>query len=125
MKWVPYAAVAAGATLLLGSAITYSRHEDGGAVPIALYFAGLALALVAAIGFGLRQRRGRRALVAVGASLLLVVWVMGLGDQLTPLFEIFSDEQYVSDEGPITILGFVLLAVGALAGRNSREPVPA
>lgn len=123
MKWVPYVTVAAGATLLVGSGIVFSRQEDGGAVPVALYFVGLALALAAAIGFGLRQRRGRRALAAVGASLLLVAWVMALGDQMTPLFEVFSDEAYVSDEGPIAVLGLALLAMGAFAGRGSREPV--
>ena len=125
MKWVPYVAVAAGATLLLKVGILFSNPQDDGPIPPVLYLVGLLLALAAAIGFGLRQRRGRRALVAVGASLLLVMWVIGLGDLLTPVFEVFSDDPTYGDEGPIGVLGLVLLAIGALAGRGDREPVPA
>lgn len=125
MKWVPYAAVAAGAAHLISSAMVFATDGDEPAVSVALFFVGNALALAAAIGFGLSRRRGRRALTAIGLSVLVVAWVMGIGDLLTPVFEAFSDKDYVSDEGPLVLMGLVLLGLGAWAGRSRREPLPA
>lgn len=127
MKWVPYTAVAAGTAILISSAITFATDGDEPAVSVALYLGGIALAIAAAIGFGLSRDggRGRRALVAVGGTVLVVAWVMGLGDLLTPLVEVFSKKAYYGDEIPGDVLALVLLALGARAGMTSREPLPA
>lgn len=122
MKWVPYASVAAGASLLISSAMAFATEGEEPTVSVLLYFAGVALAVAAAIGFGL-GRRSARAVVTVAAPLLVVAWVMGIGDLLTPLIEVFSKKEYVGDEVPIDLLALVLLGAGARAGRDSREPV--
>jgi hypothetical protein len=126
MKWVPYVSVAAGASFLLSSVIVFVTDGDEPAVAVALYFAGIALAVAAGIGFGVGRRRGRRAVVAVASAVLVVAWVMGIGDLLTPFFELFSDKEYAGDEGPSVLIGIVLLALGARAGMSREgEPVPA
>jgi hypothetical protein len=124
MKWVPYVSVVAGAAFLISSAIVFATDGDEPPVSVALYFGGIALAAAAGIGFGLTRRRGRRALVAVGSVVLVVAWVMGIGDLLTPFFELFSDKEYAGDEGPSVLIGLLLLVLGARAGWSS-EPVPA
>lgn len=115
--WVPYTAIASGAGFLLMSVLVFATEDDIGTPAVALYLASIVLALAAAIGQGLQQPRGRKTLVAVGLCLALVAWVMAVGDQLTPLFEQISDKPYVSDQGPIALLGLVLLALGARARR--------
>lgn len=83
-----------------------------------LYLGGLALALAAAIGTGLRARRGRRTLVAVGLSVAVVAWIMGVGDLVEPVVDAFSDTQYVIHEAMILVIGLALLALGALSRRR-------
>ena len=118
MKWVPYTTVAAGAALVLMSAVVFASQSDGPDWAVIPYLLGLALAVTAAIGYGVSRRRGRRAVTAVGLAVLVVAWAMGLGDLLTPVFEVFSKEEYVGDQGPIALMGVVLLALGALGGRD-------
>ena len=121
-RWVPYVAVAAGAAYVLkvaliwGSDDTFNENALG-----VLYLGGLLLGIAAGIGAGLRQRRGRRALVGIALPVLLVSWVMGLGDLLKPVFELFSDAEHVAVEGPLLVLGVVLLALGARAGASDRS----
>lgn len=113
-SWAPYAAVVGGAALLLKAALIIGSGNDvADGLTGALYLGGLLLAVVAAIGAGLRWRRGRRAIVAVGLVLLLLAYVMVLSDAVGPLFELVSDEAWVGDEGPIGLLGLVLLGLGA------------
>jgi hypothetical protein len=115
---VPYASVAAGAANLISSSMVFAADGDESAVAVGLFFAGWALAIAAGVGYGLSRRPGRRALVAVGAPLLVTAWIMAIGDLLTPLFKAFSEKEYVNDEGPLIILAVVLLVLGARAGRN-------
>ena len=125
-SWVPYAAVAAGAAYVLKVALIWGSDDTANDTVIGiLYFAGLLLGIAAGIGAGLRQRRGRRALVGTVLSVLLVVWVMGLGDVLKPVFAAFSDAGHVAEEGPLLVLGLVLLALGARSRMGEREPLPA
>jgi hypothetical protein len=121
MTWVPYVAVAAGATLLLKAVLVIGTEDADTPITPLLYLAGLLLALAAAIGFGLSRRR-HRALIAIGSSLLVVLWVMGIGDLLTPVFEAIKDEEYVGDEGPIALLGLILLALGVLGSQRRVAP---
>jgi len=121
--WVPYVAIAAGTAYVLKVALIWGSGDTANStVTGILYISGLLLGIAAAVGTGLRQRRGRRALVAVGLAVLLVVWVMGLGDALKPVFGLFSDKEYVEVEGPLALLGFVLLALGARGKMAEREP---
>jgi hypothetical protein len=123
-SWVPYAAIAAGASLLVMTVLVFATEDkvsDSTAVPF--YFAGLLLGIAAAIGAGLRSRPGRRLLVAVPLAVLVVAWAMGLGDFTAPLFEaVLGDKEYIGDQGPIGLLGAVLLALGARATLTDHEP---
>ena len=126
-RWVPYVAVAAGAAYVLKVAVIWGSDDTASeTLTGVLYIGGLLLGIAAGIGAGLRQRRGRRAVVAVALPVLLVAWVMGLGDTLKPVFEAFSDAEHVAVEGPLLLLGLVLLGLGARAGLSGdREPAAA
>jgi hypothetical protein len=116
--WVPYAAIVGGALLLVESALVIGSEDSLADGPmVALFDLGHLLALAAAIGVGLQQRRGRRALVAVGLSVALVAYVIAFSEVVGMAFEAMSDAPWVQDEGPIGVLGVVLLALGALGHR--------
>lgn len=120
--WVPYVAVAAGAALFIKAIAIIGSADEAPDTPMALlYLAGILLAVAAAIGTGLRQRRGRRTIVAVPLAVFVAAWIVGIADLLTPLFEVFSDEAYVGDEGPVGVLGLALLVAGSLMGRRDRS----
>jgi hypothetical protein len=121
-SWVPYAAIAAGAILLTKAVVVISSKDEVLTdVTGWMYLAGLLLAVPAAVGYAL-SRDHHRALVGVGLVLAIVAWVIAIGDLLTPVFEIFSDSEHLGDEGPIGLLGLVLLALGARAKMTEREP---
>ena len=125
-SWVPYVAVAAGAAYVLKVALIWGSGDTANDTVVGvLYISGLLLGIAAAVGTGLRQRRGRRTLVGAGLAVLLVAWVMGIGDYLKPLFELFSDKEYVAVEGPLGLLGVVLMALGARGKLTEREPLAA
>lgn len=118
-SWVPYAAVAAGAALLIKAvAIVGSEDQVSSGAMVGLYLGGLLVGLVAAVGAGLRARRGRRTLVGVGLAFLLVAYTMVLSDGVGELFAITSDAPWVADEGPVGLLGLVLLVCGARARQS-------
>ena len=121
-SWVPYVAIAASAVLLVKAVIVVSSEDEVLTATTGwMYLTGLLLAIAAAVGYALGRER-HRALVGVGLVLAIVAWVIGIGDLLTPLFELFSDSEYLGDEGPIGILGVVLLTLGARAKIGDREP---
>lgn len=122
-SWVPYVAIAAGAVLLVKAVIVISSDDEALTAATGwMYLAGLLLAVAAAVGYAISRER-RRALVGIGLVVAIVAWVIGVGDLLTPVFELFSDSEYLADEGPIAILGLVLLALGARA--KLTDPAPA
>ena len=123
-SWVPYAAIAAGASLLVMTVLVFATEDKvSEATAVPFYFAGLLLGVAAAIGAGLRSRPGRRILVAVPLAVLVIAWAMGLGEFTEPLFEAaFGNREYVGDQGPIGLLGVVLLLLGARAKITDREP---
>ena len=115
-RWVPYAAIVGGALLLVESALVIGSEDSLADGPmIALFDIGHLLALAAAIGVGLQQRRGRRAVVAVGLSVTLVAYVIAFSEVVGKVFEAMSDAPWVQDEGPIGVLGVAVVALGALA----------
>ncbi|MBK5305080.1 MAG: hypothetical protein JJD92_00175 [Frankiaceae bacterium] len=121
-SWVPYAAIAAGAVLLAKAVIVISSDDEVLTSTTGwMYLIGLLLAVAAAVGHALNRER-HRALIGAGLVLALVAWVIGVGDLLTPVFEVFSDSEYLADEGPIGLLGVVLLVLGARARMTEREP---
>jgi hypothetical protein len=121
-SWVPYVAIAAGTAYLTKMVLIFGTDDTAPDLATAVcWFAGLILGVTAAIGYGLRQRRGRRALIAVGGAVLLVAWVLGLGDITSPVFEQVSDASYAPEELPLGLLGVVLLALGALSRGSGRE----
>lgn len=127
--WVPYVAVAAGVCLVAkGVLIIASGNAVADAPMAALYLGGLLLGLVAAVGAGLRQRGLLRSIaVGGGSALLLIAWIMGLGDALKPLVATMSSAEHVQAEVPVVIGGLVLvlLALRARAHDTHPEPEPA
>jgi hypothetical protein len=120
--WVPYVAIAAGAVLITKAVIIISSDDEVLTATTGwMHLIGLLLAVVATVGYAVGRDR-HRTLVGVGLVLALVAWVIGVGDLLTPVFEVFSDSDYLGDEGPLALLGVVLLALGARAKIGDREP---
>ena len=111
-RWVPAVGALAGLALTVKAGLIIGTGDAIAEQPMAiLYLSGIAVGVASAIGFGLRRSRlALRLAVAVGAPLLLVAWIMGLGEVVEPLFHLVSDAQYVRDEGPIGLLGVTLLA---------------
>lgn len=129
--WVPWVAALAGAAYTLKVTLILASGEGG--LPdwpyAVLYLSGLALGLAAAVGAGLRQRGVPRSLaVGAGSAVLLVAWIMGLGEVLEPVVAVVSDQTYVQEEVPILVAGLVLLALAWMARardlRAEQEPVP-
>lgn len=114
--WVPYVAAAAGAAFLLKAVLIIASSDGIADAPmVVLYFGGLLLGVVAAVGAGLRQRRtGAKLAVALGGVVLLVLWIMGLGDLLEPVISLVSDAEHVGDEVPVGVAGAVLLGLAWL-----------
>ncbi|WP_346622097.1 hypothetical protein [Blastococcus montanus] len=127
--WVPYIAAAAGVALVLkGTLIIASGDTVGDGAMAVLYLGGLALALVTAVGAGLRQPGLLRGLaVGAGSVLLLILWIMGLGDALKPLVGLVSEAEHVQAEVPVVVAGLALLLVALhMRSRDIRrttEPV--
>lgn len=121
-SWVPYAAIAAGAILLTKSVIVISSADEALTTATGwMYLGGLLLAVAAAVGYALSRER-RRTLVGAGLVVAIVAWVIAIGDLLTPVFGLFSNSAYLGDEGPIGLLGLVLLALGARSKIADRGP---
>ena len=126
--WVPYVAAIGGAVLVLKVALVIASNNEaleGPMGPIS-HLSGVGLGLTAAVGLGLRQTgAGRRVGVAFGAALLWVAWIMGLGDLLTPLIEVFSKAEHVGDEVPIGVGGLALLVAAYVGWSHDQELAPA
>lgn len=128
-SWVPYVAALAGSILVFKVALVIASNNEALEGPMGgvSHLGGVGLGLVAAIGVGLRAGGGvgRRIAVGFGAVLLLVVWVMGLGDTLKPVIGAVSDAQHVKEEVPIGIAGVALLAGAYLGYSRDQDGVPA
>lgn len=123
--WVPYAAAAAGAVLSLKAVLVMATDDGAPSAMGVLYLLGLLLGLVAAVGAGLRQRGWARSVgIGIGAAVLLVMWIMGLGDLLKPVIGAVTDSDTAKDEVPILLAGLVLLAL-AWRGRAHDLQAPA
>lgn len=111
--WVPWVAALAGTAYTLKVTLILASGNAGPDWPYALlYLAGLALGLAASVGAGLRQRRPLRGVaVGLGCAVLLVAWIMGLGELLEPVVAVVSDTTYVQEEVPILVAGLALLAL--------------
>jgi hypothetical protein len=110
-RWVPAVGALAGLTLTVKAGLIIGTGDDVADQPMAiLYLTGIVVGVAAAVGFGLRRSPlALRIATAIVAPLLLVAWIMGLGEVVEPLFGMVNDAQYVRDEGPIGLLGLVLL----------------
>lgn len=117
--WVPAVGALAGTALTVKAALIIGSGNGVGDQPMAvLYLAGIAVGIVAAVGLGLRRRPlWQRIVVGVAAPLLLVLWILGLGEVLNPIAELFSNEAYVGDELPVGVAGLVLLATSLIGYR--------
>lgn len=111
--WVPWVAALAGAAFTLKAVLILASNNELPEGPLAiLYLSGLALGLVASVGAGLRQRGALKSVgVGFGAVVLLVMWIMGLGDALKPVIGVVSDAEHVKAEVPVLLAGLVLLGL--------------
>jgi hypothetical protein len=109
--WVPYLTGLAGGALVLKASLIVASGNQVNESPMAvLYVTGLALALVAAIGAGLRRRRWfAKIALAFGLAALLAFWIVGLSDTVEPLVAVVSDATHVVDEVPVGVAGLVIL----------------
>lgn len=114
--WVPYVAAAAGTALLVKGVLGAWRGESTPDTAMALlYLGGLLLGVVAAVGVGLRQRGALRGLAAGGGiAVLLVSWIIGLGEVLEPVVGVVTDVRHTQEEVPIAVAGLGLLLLARL-----------
>lgn len=117
--WVPALGALSGVALTAKAALIIGSGNAVGEQAMALlYLGGIAVGLVAAVGLGLRRRPvWQRVLVGAAAPLLLVAWIVGLGEILNPVARLFSDAAYVGDELPVGAAGLVLLAAAYVGFR--------
>lgn len=124
--WVPYVAALAGATLLVKG--TLAAVQDDGTNDTAMavmYLGGIALGLAAAVGAGLRRGGWSGAALGGGLAVLLVGWIMGLGESLEAVVGALSDDRAVQEETPIAVAGLVVLVLAWRAWtRDSSEDEP-
>lgn len=111
-RWVPVAGALAGLALTVKAGLIIGSGNAVADQPMAiLYLFGVAVGVSAAVGLGLRRRPlALRIATAVVAPLLLIAWIIGLGEIVEPLFAMVKDTAYVRDEGPVGLLGLFLLA---------------
>lgn len=129
--WVPWVAALAGAALTLKIVLIAVGGDGMSDTPFAiLYLGGLALGLAASVGVGLRQRGALRSLgLGAGSAVLLLAWIMGLGEVLEPLIRLVTTSRTAQEESPILLAGLVLLALAWRArardlGAEVLEPSP-
>ncbi len=124
--WVPFVAAAAGAVLALKAVLVMATGDGVPDATAVMYLGGLLLGVVAAIGAGVRQRGWVRSIgVGMGGTLLLVLWIMGLGDALKPVIGVVNDSDIVKAEIPILLAGLVLLALAWRGRSNDLSAEPA
>ncbi len=122
--WVPYVAAAAGAVLALKAVLVTATDDTAPTTFAVMYLLGLLLGVVAAVGAGLRQRGWPRGVaVGTGGVVLLVLWIMGLGDALKPVVRLATDDVNAANEVPILLAGLVLLALAWRARGRDLQPV--
>jgi hypothetical protein len=109
--WVPYVAAASGAALVVSATLDLAtRGELSSTAFVIPYLTGIALAIAAAIGTGLRRSSTpQRVGVAAALTLGVVAWIMAVGDALGPVVELVSKAEYVTENVPIAALGIVVL----------------
>lgn len=125
--WVPYVAAAAGAVLSLKAVLVVATDDGVPAAIGVLYLLGLLLGLAAAVGAGVRQSGwARSAAVGAGGAVLLLMWVMGLGEVVEPVVGAVTDDEHAPVEAPILLAGLVLLALAWRArAHDLRQQEPA
>lgn len=127
--WVPWVAALAGAALTLKIVLIATSGDELSDTPFAvLYLGGLVLGLAASVGVGLRQRGALRSIgLGGGSAVLLLSWIMGLGEVLEPLVGLVTSSTTAAEEAPILLAGLVLLGLAWRARARDLQaeaPVP-
>lgn len=121
--WVPCVAALSGTALLVKGLLAGVQGDAGSDVVLAvLYLGGILLGVAAAVGAGLRRGGAAGAALGAGLALLLVWWVMGLGEALEAVIARVTDDRALQEELPIAAAGAVVLALAYRAwSRDTRE----
>ena len=121
--WVPIVGALGGAAFVLDCAFVLAFDNTFPDAPlIVMYDVAILLGVISGVGLGLRRTAlWARIAVAVGAPLLVLAWIVGLGEVVEPLVAMFSDKQYVQDEVPPGLLGVVLLAASYVGFRHDQR----
>jgi hypothetical protein len=122
-RWVPAVGALAGAALAVKYGLMMSSGDGAPDSTYAfLWFAGTILGAVAGIGLGLRRHPvWQRLVVALVAPLLVLAWIMGVGEVLEP---VAADLGHTADEAvefPLGVLGVVLLAAAYVGFRHDQN----
>lgn len=120
--WVPVVGALAGAAFAGKYALMMSAGSAASDNAYAvLWFAGTALGAVAGVGLGLRRPDlWQRIAVGVAAPVLVLAWIMGIGEVLEPVAAGMGHTADQATEFPLGVLGVVLLGAAFLGYRHDQ-----
>ena len=110
-----WAALVAGAALMIKVAHIFVVDGDESTIQAVLYIGGILLAIVAAAGVGARYGSSRAKKVALGFAAFVgfIFFLMMLSDGVGAAISAVADvPEYVSDETPIALAGLAWVLVG-------------
>lgn len=120
--WVPVVAVLAGTALLVKGLVSAVQGDAAPDTAMAvLYLGGLLLGVTAAVGAGLRRGGWSGAALGAGLAVLLVAWIMGLGESLEAVIGTVTDDRAAQEELPIALAGVVVLALAWVARQRDGQ----
>lgn len=110
-----WAAVVAGAALLIKVAHIFVVDGEESLIQVVLYLGAILVAIVAAAGVGARygSTRGKKISIGFAAFFGFIFFLTMLSDGIGAAIDALADvPEYVSDEAPIALAGIAWLVVG-------------
>lgn len=110
-----WAAVVAGAALLIKVAHIFVVDGEESLIQVVLYLGAILVAIIAAAGVGDRygSTRGKKISIGFAAFFGFIFFLTMLSDGVGAAIDALADvPEYVSDEAPIALAGIAWLVVG-------------